>query len=86
MYADGDDIDSLTLFELYAWTCVLCKEPINRRLRVPNYYAATVEHKIPLALGGTHTWDNVAPAHYLCNLTKGCEPLGLDNTVQGLLQ
>jgi 5-methylcytosine-specific restriction endonuclease McrA len=33
--------------------------------------AATVEHIIPICKGGTHTWDNVAPAHYLCNMNKG---------------
>jgi 5-methylcytosine-specific restriction endonuclease McrA len=70
VYAQGDAIDSLTLFELHAWTCFLCREPINRRLRSPNFKAATVEHLIPLSLGGTHTWDNVVPAHAFCNFQK----------------
>ena len=71
VYALGDDIDALTLFELYGWTCFLCKDPIDRRRRCPDWRAATIEHIIPLAHGGTHTWDNVAPAHYICNQTKG---------------
>jgi 5-methylcytosine-specific restriction endonuclease McrA len=33
--------------------------------------AATIEHIIPLCVGGTHTWDNVAPAHAMCNFKKG---------------
>jgi HNH endonuclease len=31
---------------------------------------ATVEHVIPIAVGGTHTWDNVALACWQCNLRK----------------
>lgn len=70
VYAQGDCIDHLTLFELHGWICYLCKTPINRRLRLPHYMAATVEHLIPLAKGGTHTWDNVVPAHAKCNFGK----------------
>lgn len=71
VYAQGDQIDHLTLFELYAWTCYICREPINRHLRNPHRRAATVEHIIPLCKGGTHTWDNVAPSHAECNFRKG---------------
>lgn len=71
VYAKGDDINALVLFELYAWTCCVCRKPINKHLRLPNYMAATIEHIVPLAKGGTHTWDNVAPSHALCNFQKG---------------
>lgn len=67
----GDDIDHLTLFELHGWMCWVCKEEINKFLRFPHFMAATVEHIIPLSKGGTHTWDNVAPAHAKCNFDKG---------------
>lgn len=30
------------------------------------------DHVIPLARGGTHTYDNIRPAHAGCNLRKGC--------------
>jgi 5-methylcytosine-specific restriction endonuclease McrA len=33
--------------------------------------APTVDHIIPLARGGSHTWDNVQLAHHLCNSLKG---------------
>lgn len=75
MYAQGDEIDSLTLFEMHAWTCYVCKGEINKRLRMPNILAATVEHIIPLSRGGTHTWDNTAPAHAKCNFDKGASLL-----------
>jgi len=74
VYAAGDDINPLVLFELHAWTCYLCRKPINRRLRLPNYWAATVEHLVPLAAGGRHEWSNVVPAHAICNFTKSDAP------------
>ena len=75
IYAQGDYIDSLVLFELYGWTCCICARKIDKRLRCPNYWAATIDHVIPLSKGGTHTWDNVRPAHWKCNMDKGnsCE-------------
>lgn len=30
----------------------------------------SMDHKIPLAKGGTHTWDNVQVAHLICNSFK----------------
>lgn len=71
VYAQGDNINHLTLFELYAWTCVICQGKINRHVRLPHWEAATVEHLVPLSQGGTHTWDNVGPAHWKCNMEKG---------------
>jgi len=71
VYAQGDDIDHLTLFELHGWICGVCKEQINRKVRFPHNMAATVEHILPLCRGGTHTWDNVVPAHAICNFSKG---------------
>jgi 5-methylcytosine-specific restriction endonuclease McrA len=71
IYEQGDDINHLILFELHNWICWVCRGPINRRLRFPNYSAATVEHIVPLCKGGTHTWDNVAPSHARCNFEKG---------------
>lgn len=66
----GDDIDPLALFEMYDWTCVLCNEKIDSQLRCPDPMAATIEHLVPLSKGGTHTWDNCAPAHGKCNWDK----------------
>ena len=71
VYANGDAIDALTLFMLHGWTCHLCNKQINPHKRVPDWQAATIDHIKPLAQGGKHTWDNVAPAHLICNLQKG---------------
>jgi 5-methylcytosine-specific restriction endonuclease McrA len=70
VYAQGDDINPFVLFQLHGWICCVCKDPIDKKLRLPNYMAATVEHVIPLCQGGTHTWDNVGPAPARCNFDK----------------
>lgn len=70
IYAKGDKIDALTLFEMHGWVCCLCQKKINKYLRVPNWYAATIEHLIPISRGGAHSWDNCRPAHLICNLRK----------------
>lgn len=80
IYAEGDDIDACVLFELYSWTCYICKKPIDRYLRYPNYRAATIEHILPLCAGGSHTWDNVVPAHAVCNFRKGDTLLSDDDS------
>lgn len=83
IYATGDQITHLELFERHQWVCWLCSEPINPFLRSPNYKAGTIDHKIPLSKGGTHTWDNVAPAHAICNFQKGAS---LPNQVGGTME
>lgn len=70
IYAQGDDIDPLVLFEKCGWVCFVCKEKIDKQVRFPNSMAATIEHIIPLKDGGTHTWDNVSVSHAICNWTR----------------
>lgn len=71
IYAKGDKIEPLALFEKYNWICNVCGEQIDRMLRFPHIMAATIEHVTALSNGGTHTWDNVRPAHARCNFDKG---------------
>lgn len=78
-YRQGDDIDHLTLFHLYGWICNICNGSIAPHRRFPDVWAATVDHIVPLSAGGTHTWDNVAPAHARCNFDKASEPKSCDS-------
>jgi len=51
--------------------CYLCNEKINFRLKFPNPKSPSLDHVIPLSRGGTHTLDNAAMVHYVCNQKKG---------------
>lgn len=48
--------------------CYLCGNPVD-----PNCWH--LEHKIPLSKGGTHTYDNVAVSHPICNMRKSAKIL-----------
>jgi hypothetical protein len=55
--------------------CYLCRLPIDMNLKYPDPMSKSVDHIEPLARGGTHTMDNLAPAHWLCNVRKGTKIL-----------
>ena len=58
------------------WICHLCNGEVLPKAGtayVPD--GATVDHVVPLANGGTHTWDNVALAHRNCNVVRGSKDL-----------
>lgn len=52
--------------------CHLCKEAIDLRLPHTHRDSWTLDHKTPLAAGGSLTdVGNLAPAHRRCNSLKG---------------
>lgn len=72
-----EPIDPLKVFERDKWRCHLCGEKTPRRLRgTYDPRAPELEHIIPLAKGGTHTWGNVACSCRACNGMKGAKAQG----------
>lgn len=59
----------------YGWQCHLCGLPIDpdAKPRTPEYMSA--DHLIPRSMGGTHTLDNLRPAHMGCNARRGNKPI-----------
>lgn len=80
----GDDIDPVELFERDGWICHLCMEAIQPHRRCPDPWAATMDHLVPLSLGGTHTWDNVKASHAHCNFVKGAS-LSVDKVLDNVV-
>lgn len=73
----AEKIDPIAVFERDKWICRLCGIGTPRRLRgtyQPN--APELDHIIPLALGGGHTWGNVQCACRACNGKKGATVKG----------
>lgn len=67
----------LQMFDRDGWRCQLCGRSTPRRLRgsaAPN--APEVDHIIPLADGGNHTWLNCQCACRECNIKKGASARG----------
>lgn len=75
--AGRDRIDPIRVFERDRWRCHICHRLAPRRLRgTHDERAPELDHIVPLAAGGSHTWGNVACACRACNIRKGAMPLG----------
>ena len=52
-------------------TCGICRTPIDMNLAYPNPGASSIDHVVPLSIGGSDTLANVQLAHLGCNWAKG---------------
>jgi predicted nucleic acid-binding Zn ribbon protein len=66
-----EPIDPVEVYCRDNWTCQLCNELIDATLTWPDPGSASLDHIIPLAALGSHTYDNVQAAHLGCNIRKG---------------
>lgn len=66
-----EEFDRVEIYERDNWTCSLCQESIDRQLQYPDPDSVSIDHILPISLGGTHSRDNVAAAHLGCNIRKG---------------
>jgi len=57
-------------------TCHLCGERVDLSIRFPDKQSPTVDHLVPIGLGGEHTYANTSLAHLGCNLAKGTKAVG----------
>jgi hypothetical protein len=67
-----EPLNPIDIFERDGWRCQVCGRKTPKRLRgtfKPN--APELDHRIPMALGGGHTWDNCQCACRSCNAWKG---------------
>lgn len=64
-------VDPDVVFERDGWRCHLCGRRIDRRLSGRAAMGPTIDHLVPLAAGGEHSYRNVAAAHRRCNSAKG---------------
>ena len=55
--------------------CGICKEPIDLRLQYPDPRCLSIDHIVPVSLGGTNLQSNLQPSHLICNTKRGNKPL-----------
>ena len=60
-----------------ATVCALCGMPLDKSLKYPHPLSISIDHIIPVALGGTSTIDNLQATHLICNKEKGKKLLNL---------
>lgn len=59
------------IFERDGWICQLCMQPVDRKVSRTHPDGATIDHTVPLSLGGADEPANVVTAHWRCNRDKG---------------
>lgn len=68
-------VDFIAVLQAQNWACCLCGEVMDPELivegKVHESLAISLEHEIPLGVGGGHVPRNVKGAHCRCNLKKG---------------
>jgi 5-methylcytosine-specific restriction endonuclease McrA len=74
---EREPVDPIAVFDRDGWRCQLCDVATPRRLRgTCQSNAPEMDHIVPLALGGSHTYANVQCSCRRCNIAKGARPLG----------
>lgn len=63
------------VLERDGYWCHICEKAIDPTIKGPRPDALSFDHVIPLARGGSHTEDNLKPAHKTCNSRKGIKLL-----------
>lgn len=66
-----EDITAAEVYERDGWRCGLCGGRVPKSKRYPHPKSASLDHIVPVSLGGTHTLANVQLAHWECNRLKG---------------
>ena len=79
IYKTGEVIGLYDLAERDDWQCKLCLMTIDKYAKhykgKLNLQGPSLDHIIPVSKGGTHTWNNVQLAHYICNSLRGNKDL-----------
>lgn len=58
------------IFAMYS-TCALCGKPVDFSLKYPDPMSATIDHIVPISLGGSPIeLENLQLAHNACNIKK----------------
>lgn len=58
------------LAERDGYLCGICEKPVDINLRHPDLMSPSVDHIVPVSLGGTHDEENLQLAHLTCNVRK----------------
>ena len=64
-------VNRVEVFERDGWVCQLCGERVDPLLKGPDPLAASLDHIVPVSLGGDHLPENCQLAHLGCNSSKG---------------
>ena len=55
--------------------CGICNKHIDLQLQYPDPNSLSIDHIIPISLGGNNFQANLQPSHLICNTKRGNKPL-----------
>lgn len=67
---DAGDVDFNNLYERDNGICQICGMDVHWVKQIDNNWDGTIDHVVPLSLGGKHAMDNCQLAHRICNSIK----------------
>lgn len=67
----GEPFRRIDVFERDGWVCWLCDGSVPRDAKWPDSDSASMDHVVPVSLGGPHDFGNVRTAHLGCNSARG---------------
>jgi len=59
------------IFMRDGWICKICGKKVKKKARVPHHMAPTIDHIVPIDMGGQDSPINVQLACFKCNYEKG---------------
>jgi 5-methylcytosine-specific restriction endonuclease McrA len=71
-----ESYDDLYIYDRDNWICGLCGKKIDKNLKYPNPLSKSIDHIIPLSLGGEESAKNVQASHFGCNASKQNKLIG----------
>lgn len=74
--ASAESFRDIEIFERDGWVCGLCGEDVPREWVSRSPGSPSLDHILPISLGGEHSRANVQLAHLRCNVVKGNRPFG----------
>lgn len=72
----GAPVELAIIAERDGWRCHLCRKRVGKKVRWPHPRSASLDHLVPLSVGGAHDPANVRLAHLVCNTRKGNRAAG----------
>lgn len=64
----------IQIAERDGWRCQICLKPVNPRRKFPDPLAGSLDHIVPVSIGGAHELANVQLSHFRCNWSKRDRP------------
>lgn len=65
-----EPINRVDVFMRDEWLCGICSLPVDPTLAHPDSMSASLDHIVPMSLGGPHLYANVQCSHLICNIRK----------------